>query len=176
MTCSPKPEHVNIDDHTLIDSIEAAYKTNELFNDGVSVDLSSDFIPDFERIAYEDSVSENNGLFNCRVSFNDRKEIVKIYSTDESESGDILTVLTAYFKSGNLIYIDFLNDVIPDPGLTYYIKSAVEDDQFVPGKYKAEKYVFSGKNADLPIDEASTECIFKALVLYDQMKAVFGKK
>lgn len=177
--CSSKENRQNVEntDHDIGHSNEIdAAKTNNFFEERSANDSLPVFVSEIEHIVREDSVIENNGLFNCRVSFNKAGEIVKIHATDESESGDILTVITAYFRSGNLIYIDFLNDVIPDPELTYYIKSAVENDQFVSDKYKGEKYVYRGENADLPPDKASTECIFNALVLFDRMTDLFGAR
>ncbi|MCL1943126.1 MAG: hypothetical protein FWF54_06220 [Candidatus Azobacteroides sp.] len=153
----------------------AVEKVNILFRKHWESDsLVTRFVPDIEKTVYTDSVVDNGGLFRCRVMFDDQREIVKIYAVDESESGDVLTVTIAFFRSGKLVFVKYLNDVIPDPAITYFIQSAVENDQFVSDSFSAETFVYSGKNPDLPLEKASTECIFSALILYDQMKVTFS--
>ncbi len=156
-------------------------KINELFfdqwNDSYLLDNDSTIQRIDESVVSTDSIITNGEIMQgCYIMLNAQKKIVKISSATESESGDTGIFLDAYFDNGKLVFIDYLIDIIPEPEMSYFIKSAVKDDQFVPEKFEGKTRVDFGNSVDLPAEKASTECILEALVLYEQMKEKFEKK
>ncbi|MCD7973323.1 MAG: hypothetical protein LUG18_11780 [Candidatus Azobacteroides sp.] len=135
-------------------------------------------LPDLDRqIVYTDTRKETEE-YRTRQYFIMRdadKKIVKLSETDELNDGSLKTILVAYFQEGELIYIEYMNDVIDEPGMSYFIKSAVRDEHFIPGHFTARTRMDFGKEATLPLEKASPECIFNALVLYDRMKNIYEK-
>lgn len=129
--------------------------------------------PEIEKnIVYIDSLIEKEDFATKKILImrNKHKKIVKLKELEELNDGSLRTELSAYFDNGHLLFIEYLNDMIDEPATSYYIKSAVSENEFDSAHFQAKRRVCINGNMDLPLEKTSTECIFNALVLYDKMK------
>lgn len=153
---------------------------NELFYELWESDslLVFEKISDFEKqLTYTKTRKEVEDYVtrHYTITLDARNKIVKLSEIDEINDKSLRTITVAYFKQGELIFIEFLNDMVEEPVMSYFVKSKVINNQFDPDCFIAKTRIHFGDQAELSVDKISTECIFNALVVYDRMRDIYEK-